>query len=109
MAEDVELRGHVTTGSYGLVRLIEDGDPALYEARHPRVAGRFVARLWPLTVPWDAFRRGAEIAATLRHPGIVQVVDFNCEPGAPPFVITEWPGGMRLSCGHNTWERTNRP
>src|SRR5215471_17838831 len=97
MAEEVELRGHVVGGSYKLIRRVEDGVPSLYEAQHPRVAGRFAARLWPLTVPWDAFRRGAEIAMTLRHPGIVQVVDFNCEPGAPPFVITEWPGGMRLS------------
>jgi hypothetical protein len=74
-----------------------DGTPALYEARHPRVAGRFAARLWAPTVPWDAFRRGAEIAMTLRHPGVVQVIDFNCEPGAPPFLVTEWLEGTPLS------------
>jgi hypothetical protein len=97
MAEDARLRGHVMAGPYRLVRRLADGTPALYEARHPRVAGPFAARLWAPTVPWDAFRRGAEIAMTLRHPGVVQVIDFNCEPGAPPFLITEWLEGTPLS------------
>src|SRR5206468_12126936 len=35
--------------------------------------------------------------ATLRHPGVVQVIDFNCEPGAPPFLVLEWIEGTTLS------------
>src|SRR3954468_21847562 len=98
MAEEGgEVRGHIVGGKYRLVRRLAGGDPPPEEARHPRLAGRFTARLWAPTVPWDAFRRGAEIAATLRHPGAVQVIDFNCEPGAAPFVIGEWIDGARLS------------
>src|SRR5215831_16828004 len=97
MAQDTELSGHVVSGRYRLVRRIGDGVPALYEATHPRLAGRFAAKLWPPTIPWDAFRRGAELAATLRHPGVVQVIDFNCEPGASPFLIMEWVEGTKLS------------
>jgi serine/threonine-protein kinase len=97
MAQDTELGGHVVSGTYRLVRRVGDSVPALYEARHPRLSGRFAARLWSPTMPWDAFRRGAEVAATLRHPGVLQVIDFNCEPGAPPFLVTEWIDGLRLS------------
>jgi eukaryotic-like serine/threonine-protein kinase len=89
MAQDLELGGHVVTGRYRLVRRLGESPVAFYEARHPRLSGRFVARLWPATAPWDSFRRGAEIASALRHPGIVQVIDFNCEPGSSPFLITE--------------------
>jgi serine/threonine-protein kinase len=69
----------------------------VYEVRHERLAGRFAAKLWPATTPWDAFREGAQLAATLRHPGVMQVLDFNCEPGASPFLVYEWVDGKRLT------------
>ena len=97
MAQDTELGGYVLGGKYRLVRQISDGPRRVYEARHERLAGRFAAKLWPATTPWDAFRRGAELAATLRHPGVMQVLDFNCEPGASPFLVYEWIDGTRLS------------
>jgi serine/threonine-protein kinase len=97
MAEDLALGGHVVTGRYRLVHRIGESPVAFYEARHPRLSGRFAARLWPATAPWDAFRRGAEIASALRHPGVVQVIDFNCEPGSSPFLVTEWIDGTTLS------------
>ena len=82
MAQGAELRGHVLGGKYRLVRAVSEGPRSVYEARHERLAGRFAIKQWPATTPWDAFRRGAELALTLRHPGIMQVLDFNCEPGA---------------------------
>ncbi len=97
MAQDTELRGYVLGGKYRLVRQVSDGPRRVYEARHERLAGRFAAKLWPATTPWDAFRRGAELASTLRHPGVMQVLDFNCEPGAAPFLVLEWIDGARLS------------
>ncbi|HSZ82727.1 MAG TPA: serine/threonine-protein kinase, partial [Polyangia bacterium] len=97
MAQDTELRGHVLGGKYRLVRQVSDGPRSVYEARHERLAGRFAAKLWPATTPWDAFRQGAELAATLRHPGVMQVLDFNCEPGAAPFLVYEWVDGARLT------------
>jgi serine/threonine-protein kinase len=97
MAQDTELAGHVLGGKYRLVRNISDGPRKVYEARHERLAGRFAVKQWPATTPWDAFRRGAEVAMMLRHPGIMQVVDFNCEPGVSPFLVLEWVEGKRLS------------
>ncbi|HTA20856.1 MAG TPA: serine/threonine-protein kinase [Polyangia bacterium] len=97
MAQDTELRGHVLGGKYRLVRQVSDGPRRVYEVRHERLAGRFAAKLWPATTPWDAFREGAQLAATLRHPGVMQVLDFNCEPGAAPFLVYEWVDGARLT------------
>jgi serine/threonine-protein kinase len=97
MAEEAEVVGHIVPGNYRLVRLISEGVPSLYEARHPRLVGPFSARLWPPTIFSEAFRRGAETAATLRHRGVVQVIDFHSENGEPPALITEWIEGARLS------------
>jgi serine/threonine protein kinase len=97
MAQVTELAGHVLGGKYRLVRAVSDGPRAVYEARHERLAGRFAVKRWPATTPWDVFRQGAELAVTLRHPGVMQVLDFNCEPGAPPFLVLEWVDGARLS------------
>jgi Protein kinase domain len=105
MAQDTELAGHVLGGKYRLVRRVQGngheqedaGQRPVYEARHERLSGRFAVKLWPATTRWDAFRRGAELAVTLRHPGVMQVLDFNCEPGAPPFLVMEWIDGTKLS------------
>jgi len=42
-----------------VVRAVSDGPQKVYEARHDRLAGRFAVKLWPLTTPWEAFRRFA--------------------------------------------------
>jgi serine/threonine-protein kinase len=97
MAQLAELGGHVLGGRYRLVRSVSEGPRKVYEARHERLAGRFALKQWPATTPWDAFRRGAELAVTLRHPGVLQVLDFNCEPGSSPFLVLEWVDGKRLS------------
>jgi hypothetical protein len=97
MAQVTELRGHVLGGRFRLVRALSEGPRKVYEARHERLAGRFAVKQWPATTPWDAFRRGAELALTLRHPGVMQVLDFNCEPGSAPFLVLEWVDGARLS------------
>jgi serine/threonine-protein kinase len=97
MAQVTELGGHVLGGKYRLVRPVSEGPRQVWEARHERLAGRFAIKTWPATTPWDAFRRGAELALTLRHPGVLQVIDFNCEPGASPFLVLEWIDGARLS------------
>src|SRR5450432_337068 len=97
MAQVTELAGHVLGGKYRLVRSVSDGPRKVYEARHERLAGRVAVKLWPATTPWDVFRQGAELAVTLRHPSVMQVLDFNCEPGSSPFLVLEWIDGTRLS------------
>jgi serine/threonine-protein kinase len=97
MAQDAELAGHVLGGNFRLIRSVSDGPRKVYEARHDRLSGRFAVKTWPTTTPWDAFQRGAELASTLRHPGVMQVLDFNYEAGGPPFLVLEWVDGRRLS------------
>ncbi|HEY2731432.1 MAG TPA: protein kinase [Polyangia bacterium] len=97
MAQPPELTGHVLGGKYRLVRAVSEGPRQVFEARHERFSGRFAVKLWPPTTPWEAFCRGAEVAMTLRHPGVTQVLDFNCQPGVPPFLVLEWVDGTRLS------------
>src|SRR5260221_196316 len=97
MAQPPELTGHVLGGKYRLVRAVSEGPRQVFEARHERFSGRFAVKLWPPTTPWEAFWRGAEVAMTLRHPGVMQVLDFNCQPGVPPFLVLEWVDGTRLS------------
>ncbi|HEV3033095.1 MAG TPA: protein kinase [Polyangia bacterium] len=97
MAQPPELTGHVLGGKYRLVRAVSEGPRQVYEARHERFSGRFAVKLWPPTTPWEAFWRGAEVAMTLRHPGVMQALDFNCQPGVPPFLVLEWVDGTRLS------------
>ena len=97
MAQPPELTGHVLGGKYRLVRAVSEGPRQVHEARHDRFSGRFAVKLWPSTTPWEAFWRGAELAMTLRHPGVMQTLDFNCQPGVPPFLVLEWVDGTRLS------------
>src|SRR5258706_5676805 len=97
MAQDTELAGHVLAGKYRLVRSVAEGTREVWEARHEALAGRVAVKLWPATTSWDVFRRGAERAIVLRHPGVMQVLDFNCEPGRSPFLALEWVDGRRLS------------
>ncbi|HVZ71543.1 MAG TPA: serine/threonine-protein kinase, partial [Polyangia bacterium] len=97
MSADTERSGHVLAGKYRLIRAVSEGAREVWEARHEAIAGRVALKLWPLTTPWDAFRRGAERATTLRHPGVMQVLDFNVEPGRAPFLALEWVDGRRLS------------
>jgi serine/threonine-protein kinase len=97
MAQDTELAGHVLGGNFRLIRSVSDGPRKVHEARHDRLSGRFAVKTWPTTTPWDAFKRGAELASTLRHPGVMQVLDFNYEAGGPPFLVLEWVDARRLS------------
>ncbi|MDB4982517.1 MAG: Serine/threonine protein kinase, partial [Myxococcales bacterium] len=97
MAQEAELAGHVLAGKYRLIRVVAPGPREVHEARHESFSWRVAVKLWPMTTPWDAFRRGAERAMTLRHPGVMQVLDFNCEPGRAPFLVLEWVDGRRLS------------
>jgi hypothetical protein len=43
------------------------------------------------------FRREAESAAALGHPNLVQVTDFQANPGEPPFLVMEMLDGSTLN------------
>jgi serine/threonine-protein kinase len=74
----------------------------VYEARHARLPGRFAikvlaARVGPGSPGFRRFRREAEIASSLRHPNLVQVVDFNLMNDGSPYIVMEFLDGSDLS------------
>ena len=44
----------------------------------------------------ERFRREAQLLATLRHPNIVQVVDFGQIDGLGLYLVMEWLEGKTL-------------
>jgi serine/threonine-protein kinase len=85
----------------------------VYQAFHPalerKVAIKLIhTRLVSDPEAIDRFRREAKVVAALRHPGIVQVYDFDVEGDAFYMVMEFIPGQslqQRLAILHNRAER----
>jgi serine/threonine protein kinase len=94
--------GQVLQGTYEVVRLAGHGGMGeVYETRHLRIPGRFAVKVLHQNGPLDAeslssFRREAEITSSLRHPNIVQVLDFNQLPDGSPYIVMEFLDGADL-------------
>src|SRR5688500_8277368 len=96
--------GEVLQGTYEVVRLAGSGGMGeVYEARHLRIPGRFAIKVLHREDLPDAdpvslqrFRREAEVTSSLRHPNIVQVLDFNQLPDGTPYIVMEFLDGMDL-------------
>src|ERR1051325_544834 len=92
--------GQVLDDTYRIVRRIgEGGMGEVYEALHERLAGRYAVKVLHADVREhpDAlarFMREAEITSGLRHPGIVQVIDFNTLPNGLPYLVMEYLEGQ---------------
>ena len=83
--------GTILHDTYQVVRRVGAGGMGeVYEARHARLPGRFAVKVLAARVDADSpefrrFRREAEIASSLRHPNLVQVVDFNLMTDGSPY------------------------
>jgi serine/threonine-protein kinase len=94
--------GTVLQGTYEIVRRIGVGGMGeVYEARHTRLPGRFAVKVLSAAVESTGadflrFRREAEVASSLRHPHIVQVVDFNQMADGAPYIVMEYLEGIDL-------------
>jgi serine/threonine protein kinase len=103
MANEGLAPGTVLQETYRLVRQIgRGGMGAVYEATHARLAGRYAVKvLRPETAATPEaflrFRREALVTSGLRHPGIVQVVDFNQTPDGSPYLVMEFLDGVELA------------
>ena len=104
MAARVQLLpGVLLQDTYRIVRLVGRGGMSeVYEASHERLAGRYAVKM--LCANSDAqpetfhrFRREALVTSGLRHPGIVQVVDFNRAPEGAPYLVMEYLDGRTLA------------
>src|SRR5207249_3882335 len=94
--------GQVLVETYRIDRLLaEGGMGSVYEARHLRLPKRFAVKFLNLNLVGNAeaqarFRREAEIIATLDHPNIVNLLDYNVTDEGVPFIVLEFLDGEHL-------------
>ncbi|HEY8927339.1 MAG TPA: serine/threonine-protein kinase, partial [Polyangia bacterium] len=93
----------VLDDTYRIVRRIgEGGMGEVYEAAHARLAGRYAIKLLQKDVAGDPglmarFQREAQVTSSLRHPNIVQVVDFRKMPEGTSYIVMEYLDGVDLA------------
>lgn len=94
--------GTIVGGSYRIDRLIaEGGMGSVFEVVHLRLGHRYVLKYLDRQLSGGAeasarFRQEAEIAASLDHPAIIQVFDFNTDGGGEPYMVMEYFDGQTL-------------
>jgi serine/threonine protein kinase len=94
--------GTVLKDTYRILGLIGRGGMGeVYEVKHARLAGRYALKLLPPAfairhISLTRFRREADITSALRHPNIVQVIDFDDTPAGQPFLVMEYLDGGDL-------------
>jgi serine/threonine protein kinase len=95
--------GTLLSDTYRVVRQIGAGGMGeVYEATHSRLAGRYAVKVLLAEISnrpdiFQRFRREAEVTSGLRHPNIVQVVDFNQTPDGHPYLVMEYLDGIELA------------
>jgi tRNA A-37 threonylcarbamoyl transferase component Bud32 len=93
----------VVADTYRIVRRVGAGGMGeIYEATHLRLAGRYAIKLLrpEIAATPDAlarFQREAKVTSALRHPNIVQVVDFSTLENGAPFMVMEYLDGLELA------------
>src|SRR4051812_11116143 len=95
--------GQVLVETYRVERLIaEGGMAAVYQASHLRIPKKFAVKflrtqLANHTEALQRFGREAEIVATLDHPNIVHLVDYNVGDDGLPYIVLEYVDGEDLA------------
>ncbi|MBC8131967.1 MAG: serine/threonine protein kinase [Deltaproteobacteria bacterium] len=95
--------GTVLGGSYRLIRRLGRGGMGdIHLASHERLPGQFVVKVLnpDLVSDQDAFvrfRQEAVVMANIRHPNVVQLVDFNFTMAGLPFLVMEHLPGKDLA------------
>jgi serine/threonine protein kinase len=94
--------GAVLVDTYRIERLIaEGGMGAVYEASHLRIPKKFAIKFLKVSLLDNSvallrFRREAEVVATLDHPHIVSLLDYNITSDGVPYTILEYLEGEHL-------------
>jgi eukaryotic-like serine/threonine-protein kinase len=94
--------GTVLGGTYRVLRQIGAGAMGeIYAATHTRLAGHYAVKVLAAETgrsanAYERFRREAEITSALRHPHIVQVIDFNVMDDGRPYLVMEFLDGKDL-------------
>ncbi len=97
------LVGQVVAGRYQVIRKIgRGGMGSIYEVRHTRLGRSFALKALAADLSRDAealarFQREAETIAKLRHPSIVEVVDWDMLADGSPCMVMELLSGEDLA------------
>ena len=95
--------GGEVRGTYRVVRLIgRGGMGVVYEVTHARLHGRYALKLMNPEFAADQaalsrFRREAQVTSSLRHPNIVQVIDFDQTEDGREFLAMEFLDGPTMA------------
>jgi serine/threonine-protein kinase len=95
--------GAVVKGTYRVLRCIGKGGMGIvYEVSHARLRGRYALKLMSPQFAADQaalsrFRREAQVTSSLRHPNIVQVIDFDESEDGRAFLAMEYLSGPTLA------------
>src|SRR5262249_3078131 len=95
--------GQLLEETYRIVRRIGEGAMGeVYEATHARLAGRYAIKLLLRDIASDPglsarFQREAQVTSSLRHPNIVQVLDFRQLPDGTSYIVMEYLEGTDLA------------
>ena len=99
-------------GNYRLERLLGRGGFAeVYLGQHQRLgrqAAIKVLHAYLSEKEIDAFQREAQIIATLDHPNIIRILDFDVQNGVPFLVMDYLPNGM-VRQRHHRGDRSRSP
>jgi serine/threonine protein kinase len=94
--------GVLLQGTYRIDRLLATGGMGdVYQATHERLGATFAVKLLHRDLlaekePLARFETEAKVMASLHHPHIVQVFDFNRTPDGTPFLVMELAEGQDL-------------
>ncbi len=98
----VDQSGRVLGGKYRLRRVLgEGGWGAVYEAVQEDLGRRVAIKVLHTDLALSSegiarFEREAKAAGALGHANIVQVTDFQANPGEPPFIVMDYLDGETL-------------
>jgi serine/threonine-protein kinase len=108
----------VVNGRYQVIRMLgEGGMSVVYEVEHVKLKRQFaLKRLLPmLTNNQEAlvrFQREAELLASLHHPNVVEITDWDTLADGSPYMILEFLHGahirVRIDRGPMPWEAIAR-
>jgi len=95
--------GTLLGATYRVQRLIGRGGMGeVYEAAHSRLSGRYAIKVLSAAAGEAEhillrFRREAEVTSGLRHPNIVNVIDYNTTSDGRPYLVMEYLDGRELT------------
>jgi serine/threonine protein kinase len=98
----IPASGNVLHGTYRIHgRIAAGGMGEVYLVTHARLPGRYAMKMPHRDLNLDQqararFNAEAQLLATLRHPHIVQVIDFNVSGDGTPYLVMELVEGAHL-------------